>query len=31
MLESGEQTFYPPLRVGLEKTSAVVSFPSLFM
>ncbi|WVY95514.1 hypothetical protein V8G54_034602 [Vigna mungo] len=29
VLESGEETFFPALHVGLEKTSAVVSFPSL--
>jgi len=28
-LESGEETFFPALHVGLEKTSAVVSFPTL--
>nr|ACU16221.1 unknown [Glycine max] len=29
VLESGEETFFPALHVGLEKTSAVVSLPSL--
>lgn len=31
VLENGEDTFYPALQVGLEKTSAVVSFLSLCM
>lgn len=31
MLESGEETFFPALYVGSEKTSAVVSFLNLFM